>query len=268
MTRISSTTAIPLYKWGGRVGRVAAIIAVGIFFILKVNVSAQTTTDGEKITGQVNLAAAVKPVASTHMIASANSARYQHGASSGPTGVPVDSEVVAVVYAVPRDDATRIAVAAAVPFQAEHRPVATIAQKDMRFVPSILPIRVGTAVVFPNEDDMYHNVFSYSSIHPFDLGRYRKDEKPAQVIFDTKGVIKVFCEIHEFMRTTILVLDTPYFTVTDTKGSYQLNNLVPGAYMLTAWVNDKSVWSRTLDVRAGEPVTMDLAPDTGGKVTP
>ena len=194
------------------------------------------------------------------MSAAADSTHYQHGATMGSTGVPADSDVVAVVYAEPRDEATRAAVAAAVPFSTEHRPVATIMQKDMRFIPALLPVQVGTEVLFPNEDDIYHNVFSYSSIHPFDLGRYRKDEAPPPVIFDKKGVEKVYCEIHEFMRTTILVLDTPYFTTTDLRGNYRLGNLVPGAYTLTAWVNDRSVWSRPLDVRAGETPTVDLAP--------
>jgi plastocyanin len=218
--------------------------------------------------GHVNLSVAAKPAASVHRTAAADSTHYQHGASTGSTGVPMDPELVAVVYAEPRDEATKAAVAAVVPNSTTPRSEATIVQKGMRFIPSVLPIFVGTAVNFPNEDDMYHNVFSYSSTHPFDLGRYRKDEKAAQVIFDQKGIVKVYCEIHEFMRATILVLDTPYFTVTNTEGKFQLDNLVPGNYTLNAWVNDKSVWSRPLDVRAGESAMLDLAPETSTKPAP
>ena len=88
------------------------------------------------------------------------------------------------------------------------------------------------------------------------------------MVFEKKGVIKVFCEIHEFMRTTILVVDTPYYTPTDTQGNYRLENLVPGAYTLTAWVNDKSVWSQTLDVKEGEAIKADLGPNSTAKASP
>src|SRR5206468_220062 len=57
-------------------------------------------------------------------------------------------------------------------------PVKQIAQKDLTFLPSLLPVRIGTKVEFPNLDDAYHNIFSYSPAKRFDLGRYRPDERP------------------------------------------------------------------------------------------
>ena len=41
-------------------------------------------------------------------------------------------------------------------------PMKTIDQKDMDFIPALLPVQTGTRVEFPNEDDTYHNIFSYS----------------------------------------------------------------------------------------------------------
>ena len=64
------------------------------------------------------------------------------------------------------------------------RSPARMAQKNIAFAPDLLPVLVGTAVDFPNLDDTYHNVFSYSKAKRFDLGRYRKDEKPTTVVFD------------------------------------------------------------------------------------
>src|SRR6266487_2874935 len=57
-------------------------------------------------------------------------------------------------------------------------PVKQIAQKDLTFLPSLLPVRIGTKVEFPNLDDAYHNIFSYAPAKRFDLGRYRPDERP------------------------------------------------------------------------------------------
>lgn len=98
---------------------------------------------------------------------------------------------------------------------------AQMAQKNIAFAPDLLPILVGTAVDFPNMDDAYHNVFSYSKTKRFDLGRYRKDEKAAAIVFDKPGAVTIHCEIHERMRGTILVLETPYFQKTDTAGRYR-----------------------------------------------
>jgi len=61
------------------------------------------------------------------------------------------------------------------------QPPAQMAQKDLAFAVSILPVQVGTKVEFPNQDDTYHNIFSYSPAKRFDLGRYRSDEKPVPV---------------------------------------------------------------------------------------
>ena len=62
--------------------------------------------------------------------------------------------------------------------------ISEMAQKNINFSPGILPIQVGTTVEFPNLDDTYHNVFSYSKTKRFDLGRYRKGEKPGVILFD------------------------------------------------------------------------------------
>ena len=71
-------------------------------------------------------------------------------------------------------------------------PTKQVAQKDLTFVPALLPIRVGTKVEFPNLDDTYHNIFSYSPAKRFDLGRYRPDERPVPAqVFDKPGLVDV-----------------------------------------------------------------------------
>src|SRR5437588_1463622 len=116
-------------------------------------------------------------------------------------------------------------------------PVKEVAQKDLTFVPALLPIQAGTRVEFPNLDDTYHNIFSYSPTKRFDLGRYRPEERPIpSVMFDQPGLVTLRCDIHEHMRGLILVLSTPYFVITDTAGRFRLDNLPPVKYMLKAWI--------------------------------
>ncbi|HEY2714073.1 MAG TPA: hypothetical protein VGI60_16295 [Chthoniobacterales bacterium] len=140
----------------------------------------------------------------------------------------------------------------------EGHKTAEMTQKNTRFVPGLLAVETGTTVEFPNLDDAYHNVFSYSKAKRFDLGRYRKGEKPASVLFDKAGVVALHCEIHESMRGTILVLDTPYFEKTNPEGSYHLGPVPPGRYVLTAWVDQDDVRTRTVELKAGESAHIDL----------
>jgi plastocyanin len=135
---------------------------------------------------------------------------------------------------------------------------AVMAQKNAMFDPELLPVQVGTAVDFPNLDDMYHNVFSYSKTKRFDLGRYRKSEKAASVLFDRPGVVVVHCEIHERMLGTILVLDTPYFQKTDATGRYRLEHVPAGRYTLKAWISDNDVRERAVELSSGARLHVDL----------
>jgi len=137
-------------------------------------------------------------------------------------------------------------------------PNAQIVQKNAEFIPSILPIRTGTSVEFPNEDDFYHNVFSYSKLKSFDLGRYKKDEKPPAVVFDKPGIVRLNCEIHEHMRAVIVVLDTPYFTTTTTNGNFHLENLPAGKYTLKSWIDEKHVREQPVELHDGDKLHVDF----------
>jgi len=136
---------------------------------------------------------------------------------------------------------------------------AQVAQDHYQFAPGLLAVRRGTIVSFPNLDDEYHSVFSYSKAKRFDLGRYHKDETPAELTFDQAGLVKLYCEIHDHMRGAILVLDTPYFTKTDSTGSYRLENLPAGSYVLKAWMEDGAPLERPVELRDGATLRVDFA---------
>jgi len=139
-------------------------------------------------------------------------------------------------------------------------PTKQVAQKDLAFLPSLLPIQVGTRVEFPNlEKDTYHNIFSYSPAKRFDLGRYRPDERPVpSQIFDVAGLITLRCDIHEHMRGLILVLDTPHFTITDESGHFRLTTLPAGHYTLKAWVDSRTTRAQSVDLKSGATVHVDF----------
>jgi plastocyanin len=138
-------------------------------------------------------------------------------------------------------------------------PTKQVVQKDLTFIPSLLPVQVGTRVEFPSLDDTYHNIFSYSPAKRFDLGRYRPDERPIpSQVFDTRGLVTLRCDIHEHMRGLILVLDTPYFVMTDTDGRFRLRGLPSGRYTLKAWINSKTTRERPVELKNGETLHVDF----------
>src|SRR5213082_3179101 len=139
------------------------------------------------------------------------------------------------------------------------RPTKQVAQKDLTFLPPLLPVQVGTAVEFPNLDDTYHNIFSYSPTKRFDLGRYRPEERPIpSVVFDKPGLVTLRCDIHEHMRGLILVLSTPYFVMTDTAGRFRLDKLPLGHHTLKAWVDSRTTREKTLELKDGQTLHVDL----------
>ena len=134
-----------------------------------------------------------------------------------------------------------------------------VAQKDLSFAPSLLPVQVGTRVEFPNLDDTYHSIFSYSPAKRFDLGRYRQDERPIpSEIFDKPGLVTLRCDIHEHMRGLILVLNTPYFVVTNADGKFQMNALPAGHYILKAWIDSRTTREQSVDLKSGETLHADF----------
>ncbi len=111
---------------------------------------------------------------------------------------------------------------------------AAMDQRSETFVPHVLAVTVGTTVDFPNNDHIYHNVFSLSGTRRFDLGRYAAG-RSRSVRFDRPGIVRVFCEIHSHMSAFILVFNHRYFAVTGTDGRYQINRVPAGRYTLVAW---------------------------------
>ena len=111
---------------------------------------------------------------------------------------------------------------------------AVIRQHDETFTPRVVAVTVGSEVDFPNDDPIYHNVFSLSRAKNFNLGRYPRGET-RRVRFDKPGVVKVFCEIHSHMSATVMVFDHPWFAVPDEAGRFQLPPVPPGDHQITAW---------------------------------
>lgn len=111
---------------------------------------------------------------------------------------------------------------------------AVMDQVDRRFVPQIVVVPAGTAVLFPNSDSVAHQVYSFSPARRFELGLYRGRPHPP-VVFDTPGIVVVGCNIHDNMVGYIYVTDAPYFGTSDAAGEWRTAAIAPGDYRVRLW---------------------------------
>ena len=134
-----------------------------------------------------------------------------------------------------------------------------IQQRGYQFRPAVIALQTGASAQFPNMDDEFHNVFSYSKPLRFDLGRFRKGEASPPVTFTKPGLVKIYCEIHQHMRCRLLVLDTPWFAVTDTQGRFKITGIPAGEYQLKAMLPSEKTVQSTITISDGKTVSVQLS---------
>ena len=108
---------------------------------------------------------------------------------------------------------------------------ARMEQRNKTFLPHILAIEAGTRVDFPNFDPIFHSAFSNYNGRTFDVGLYAPGSSRS-VLFSRTGIVRVFCNIHPEMSAVIVVLDTPYYSMTKKDGTFRLENVPVGEYKL------------------------------------
>lgn len=133
-----------------------------------------------------------------------------------------------------------------------------IDQRDMTFVPHVVAVPVGTRVDFPNNDTVFHNVFSEYHSQRFDFGMYPRGTKKSQV-FDRPGVAVLLCMVHPQMSAYVVCVDTPYYAVTDSKGRFRFKGDVPGGdYELRVWHESGATLEQRQTVSEGETLHLRI----------
>jgi plastocyanin len=107
-------------------------------------------------------------------------------------------------------------------------------QRNLMFSPHVLAVRVGTVVDFPNNDRVFHNVFSFRDGKRFDLGTYPVGAV-RRVVFDRPGLSRIFCNIHPQMAAYVMAVDSPYFATSDQSGAFTIHGVRSGTYRYQAW---------------------------------
>lgn len=129
-------------------------------------------------------------------------------------------------------------------------------QKGMVFMPHVMAVVRGTTVRFLNSDAVAHNVFSPEG--KYNLGTWPQGATRDH-LFDKPGVYTQLCRVHPEMEAFVVVLETPYFAVTDRDGQYAIADVPPGKYTLVAWSEKLKSVKQEVAIEAGKTLTVDLA---------
>jgi plastocyanin len=126
-------------------------------------------------------------------------------------------------------------------------------QQNMEFVPRVMAAPVGATVELPNNDRVFHNVFSYSNGKPFDLGLYPTGASK-RITLDRAAVNRLYCNIHPHMAAYIVAVDTPYYATTDRSGSFTIPEVPSGRYTYHAWRSGADALTATVTIGDGQPL--------------
>ena len=144
-------------------------------------------------------------------------------------------------------------------FKPPAKPV-TMDQGKMRFTPHVLPIVSGATISFLNSEPILHNVFSPDN-EKYNLGTWPQGQtKDYAFTKCTKFpcVYTQLCRIHPEMEAFIVVLQNPFFAVSDKDGHYEVDDIPPGQYTVGVWHPKLKGSAKPVTVAAGKPVTVDF----------
>lgn len=136
---------------------------------------------------------------------------------------------------------------------------AIVDQRDKMFAPHVSCVPRGTTMQFPNNDTVFHNVFAYFDASKFDLGMYPRGASKS-IKLEKTGVVALLCNVHSDMSAYIVVVDTPFYAVTDKQGRFVLKDVPPGSYTLHVWHESGAKLTQSFAVTAAmKPVALNLA---------
>jgi plastocyanin len=141
---------------------------------------------------------------------------------------------------------------------------ATMRQYNLRFDPDFLIVPVGSTVVFPNMDPLFHNIFSLSPAEPFDLGYYEKG-KSREVLFSRPGIVQIYCHVHPEMYGVVVVTRSSWTAIPADDGSFSFSGVPAGVYKVMVWQRAAGLVSKSISVPSTGAVHIGFSLPTDDK---
>jgi plastocyanin len=134
---------------------------------------------------------------------------------------------------------------------------ATMRQIGLRFDPDLLIVPTGSKVMFPNFDQVFHNIFSLSPTQHFDLGYYEKG-KTREVVFSRSGIVQIYCHVHPEMYGIVVVTPSSWTARPSEDGAFAFTGVAPGKYRVVVWQRSSGLVHKSISVPSSGAVRVSF----------
>ncbi len=142
-------------------------------------------------------------------------------------------------------------------FEAKTEPV-TLDQFGCQYKPHVIAMMEGQELVVKNSDPTNHNIHFLPKVNQELNFSQPKQGMTKDVTLKVEDVFKAKCDVHPWMGCYIRVFNHPFFAVTGKDGTFELNGLPPGKYVVEAWHEKFGTQSITVEVASGDTKVADL----------
>ena len=133
---------------------------------------------------------------------------------------------------------------------------AILDQKGSIFIPRVQAVRVGQQLMMKNGDPFIHNVRSLSRKNrQFNIAQPQGSPDREKTFDQAEGPITLKCDFHRWMEAHLWVMDHPFYAVTNAEGEFEILDLPPGDYEISAWHEKLGEQSQEITVRKGGSVS-------------
>jgi plastocyanin len=131
-------------------------------------------------------------------------------------------------------------------------------QQNLTYVPHVLPILVGTTVDFVNSDGLLHNLHAFMRGETLFNIAMPKFLKKKSMVFQKEGPVLLLCDVHREMSAYIMVLQNPFFALTNEEGDFTIKDVPPGSYTVKAWHENLKPQGQEVKLMEGRNVRFDF----------
>jgi hypothetical protein len=133
-----------------------------------------------------------------------------------------------------------------------------------RIFPFVTPVRNYHPILISNKDPIAHDIQGYSLNDHYTFAMFNKPVVPestaSKEIRFRKGnyIFRTQCGVHDFMQSWGMAVGNPYFTITESDGTFVIQDIPPGQYDVIAWHPHLKVQAQQVDVSENGRVTLDF----------
>jgi plastocyanin len=145
----------------------------------------------------------------------------------------------------------------------------TIDRRGCIYTPRVVGVRVGQTLQVRNNDPLTHDVHGLSKV-----GNSFNVSTPAAgppFSFKPKGeeiMLRIGCDVHRWMIAYAGVVTNPYFAVSGKMGTFEIDKVPPGTYVIQAWQEEYGPLMKTVKVTAGDTITVDFTYTRDQRIEP